>query len=195
MSGLRLRQLQLCGPQEGPGPNNSNSGGAADAHASADAPAVSGQSQQESASLTRTPSNLSSSTDFGSVNQQQQQQRRRRPAQPTSSSSEQPPPPPGRQHRWGAPASPAAAAAAAAACSCPTPAGSEQLLLAEDFVREIAIMKRLSHPNIVKLVEVIDDPSSDNLLMVMEYVEVREKGGGCFLCGCGWVGVDGWVRR
>ena len=43
---------------------------------------------------------------------------------------------------------------------------------ADAFVREIAIMKKLSHPNVVHLVEVIDDPSSDNLLLVMEYVEV-----------------------
>ncbi|GAX78702.1 hypothetical protein CEUSTIGMA_g6140.t1 [Chlamydomonas eustigma] len=42
---------------------------------------------------------------------------------------------------------------------------------AEQFVREIAIMKKLVHPNVVRLVEVIDDPSSDNLLIVMEYVE------------------------
>ncbi|GLI69971.1 hypothetical protein VaNZ11_014623 [Volvox africanus] len=41
----------------------------------------------------------------------------------------------------------------------------------EDFVREIAILKRLSHPNIVQLVEVIDDPGSDCLLLVMGYVE------------------------
>ena len=43
---------------------------------------------------------------------------------------------------------------------------------AEAFVREVAIMKKLSHPNVVHLVEVIDDPTSDNLLLVMEYVEV-----------------------
>jgi serine/threonine protein kinase len=29
---------------------------------------------------------------------------------------------------------------------------------AEEFVREVAVMKKLSHPNVVKLVEVIDDP-------------------------------------
>ena len=31
--------------------------------------------------------------------------------------------------------------------------------------REIAILKKLSHPNIVKLVEVLDDPEQDNLYM------------------------------
>lgn len=46
------------------------------------------------------------------------------------------------------------------------------LVKAEAFVREVAIMKKLSHPNVVHLVEVIDDPTSDNLLLVMEYVEV-----------------------
>ena len=50
---------------------------------------------------------------------------------------------------------------------------------AENFVREITIMKKLGHPNIVKLVEVIDDPASDNLLLVMEYVEVRDAFGKC----------------
>jgi [calcium/calmodulin-dependent protein kinase] kinase len=38
---------------------------------------------------------------------------------------------------------------------------------------QVAIMKKLSHPNVVRLVEVIDDPTSDNLLIVMEYVEVN----------------------
>ncbi|XP_057781787.1 serine/threonine-protein kinase GRIK2-like [Salvia miltiorrhiza] len=40
-----------------------------------------------------------------------------------------------------------------------------------DVLREVLIMKVLSHPNIVNLVEVIDDPTDDNLYMVLEYVE------------------------
>ena len=31
--------------------------------------------------------------------------------------------------------------------------------------REIAILKKLDHPNVVKLVEVLDDPEQDNLYM------------------------------
>ena len=31
--------------------------------------------------------------------------------------------------------------------------------------REIAIMKKLDHPNVVKLTEVLDDPEDDNLYM------------------------------
>ncbi|KAH6765561.1 geminivirus rep interacting kinase 2 [Perilla frutescens var. hirtella] len=42
-----------------------------------------------------------------------------------------------------------------------------------DVLREVLIMKVLSHPNIVNLVEVIDDPSDDHLYMVLEYVEGR----------------------
>ncbi|CAN0355174.1 unnamed protein product, partial [Ectocarpus fasciculatus] len=37
--------------------------------------------------------------------------------------------------------------------------------------REIAIMKKLVHPNVVQLVEVIDAPRDRSLYMVMEYVE------------------------
>jgi hypothetical protein len=39
--------------------------------------------------------------------------------------------------------------------------------------REIAILKKLSHPNVVKLVEVLDDPDDNYLYMVFEYVERR----------------------
>jgi serine/threonine protein kinase len=41
----------------------------------------------------------------------------------------------------------------------------------EEMVKEIAILKKLNHGNIVNLVEIIDDPSTDSLLLVMEYVE------------------------
>ncbi|KAL8029818.1 hypothetical protein ABFS82_14G244600 [Erythranthe guttata] len=40
-----------------------------------------------------------------------------------------------------------------------------------DVFREVLIMKVLSHPNIVNLVEVIDDPTADHLYLVLEYVE------------------------
>lgn len=40
--------------------------------------------------------------------------------------------------------------------------------------REIAIMKKLDHPNVVKLVEVVDDPEEDNLYMVSELLERGE---------------------
>lgn len=39
-----------------------------------------------------------------------------------------------------------------------------------DLIREeIAIMKKLYHPNLVSLIEVLDDPEEDSLYMVMEY--------------------------
>lgn len=38
-----------------------------------------------------------------------------------------------------------------------------------DLIREeIAIMKKLNHPNVVNLIEVLDDPEEDSLYMVME---------------------------
>ncbi|CAL4080881.1 unnamed protein product, partial [Meganyctiphanes norvegica] len=40
--------------------------------------------------------------------------------------------------------------------------------------REIAILKKLNHPNIVKLVEVLDDPVEDNLYMAFELLEKGE---------------------
>ncbi|KAK2942699.1 putative serine/threonine protein kinase [Blattamonas nauphoetae] len=45
-----------------------------------------------------------------------------------------------------------------------------------DLRREIAIMKKLDHQNVVKLYEVIDDPNSDNLYLAMEYL----PGGPCW---------------
>ena len=35
----------------------------------------------------------------------------------------------------------------------------------EKVYREIAILKKLDHPNVVRLVEVLDDPDKDNLYM------------------------------
>ncbi|KAF5182558.1 Serine/threonine-protein kinase GRIK2 [Thalictrum thalictroides] len=40
-----------------------------------------------------------------------------------------------------------------------------------DVLREVSIMKMLCHPNIVNLIEVIDDPNTDQFYMVLEYVE------------------------
>lgn len=40
-----------------------------------------------------------------------------------------------------------------------------------DVLREVSIMKRLEHQNIVNLIEVIDDPEADRFYMVLEYVE------------------------
>ncbi|KAK8794664.1 hypothetical protein WA158_001645 [Blastocystis sp. Blastoise] len=41
----------------------------------------------------------------------------------------------------------------------------------EQVEREFALMKKLNHPNIVKLIDVIDDPDEDRLYMVLEFVE------------------------
>uniref|UniRef100_A0A7S1PF91 Protein kinase domain-containing protein n=1 Tax=Percolomonas cosmopolitus TaxID=63605 RepID=A0A7S1PF91_9EUKA len=41
----------------------------------------------------------------------------------------------------------------------------------ENVQQEVAILKRLRHPNIVRLFEVIDDPQNDKLFLVMEAIE------------------------
>lgn len=48
-----------------------------------------------------------------------------------------------------------------------------------DVLREVSLMKMLDHPNIVNLIEVIDDPNTDKFYMVLEYVDgkmVCDKG-------------------
>ncbi|XP_067014704.2 calcium/calmodulin-dependent protein kinase kinase 1 [Anabrus simplex] len=44
----------------------------------------------------------------------------------------------------------------------------------ERVYREIAILKKLDHPNIVKLVEVLDDPEEDHLYLVFQLLERGE---------------------
>lgn len=40
--------------------------------------------------------------------------------------------------------------------------------------REIAVLKKLDHPNVVKLIEVLDDPLEDSLYMVFELLQLGE---------------------
>ncbi|KAG1172393.1 hypothetical protein G6F70_006506 [Rhizopus microsporus] len=40
--------------------------------------------------------------------------------------------------------------------------------------REIAIMKLINHPNVMSLIDVIDDPASSDLYLILEYVEGGE---------------------
>ncbi|CAN0110703.1 unnamed protein product, partial [Hapterophycus canaliculatus] len=44
--------------------------------------------------------------------------------------------------------------------------GTQQSHLAETLRREVAVMKKLRHPNIVTLWEVIDDPKAQQLYMI-----------------------------
>ena len=41
----------------------------------------------------------------------------------------------------------------------------------DDMMREVAVMKKVKHPNCVQLFEVIDDPKRNELFLVMEYVD------------------------
>uniref|UniRef100_A0A8D0L8L5 Calcium/calmodulin dependent protein kinase kinase 2 n=1 Tax=Sphenodon punctatus TaxID=8508 RepID=A0A8D0L8L5_SPHPU len=50
---------------------------------------------------------------------------------------------------------------------CPQPKGP-----IEQVYQEIAILKKLDHPNVVKLVEVLDDPSEDHLYMGKPVMEI-----------------------
>jgi serine/threonine protein kinase len=50
-------------------------------------------------------------------------------------------------------------------------AAAEMELQAEQLRREIAVMKRCRHRNVVRLYEVIDDPAVDKMYLVMQYVE------------------------
>ncbi|KAH0467350.1 hypothetical protein IEQ34_004588 [Dendrobium chrysotoxum] len=62
-----------------------------------------------------------------------------------------------------------------------------------DVLREVSIMKTLEHPNIINLIEVIDDPDSDRFFMVLEYVEGKCI---CDASGqCGGIGEEISRRR
>ena len=41
----------------------------------------------------------------------------------------------------------------------------------EDIKREIAIMKKLLHPNILRLFEVLDDPKVNKMYLLLEYMK------------------------
>lgn len=64
------------------------------------------------------------------------------------------------------------------AAPCRKGSGGTKIKTAENpldkVYREIAIMKKLDHPNVVKLVEVLDDPEDDQLYMVFELLERGE---------------------
>ena len=45
----------------------------------------------------------------------------------------------------------------------------------DDVYKEMEIMKRLDHPNIIKLYEIIDDPNSEKLYLVMPVADYGES--------------------
>ncbi|CAN6640723.1 hypothetical protein TRVA0_018S01266 [Trichomonascus vanleenenianus] len=61
-----------------------------------------------------------------------------------------------------------------AAAAAETPAvgdGGSESVFDNGVRREIAIMKKLDHPNVVSLVEVLDDPHGTSLFMILEWCE------------------------
>jgi len=51
---------------------------------------------------------------------------------------------------------------------------SHQGITYESIRREIAILKKVRHPNIVRVIEVIDDPTADKMYIVLEHVQGGE---------------------
>ncbi|KAI7816893.1 kinase-like domain-containing protein [Gamsiella multidivaricata] len=52
--------------------------------------------------------------------------------------------------------------------------GRAQISNEQKIRREIAIMKKCIHPNVVRLIEVIDDPNARKIYLVLEYMEGGE---------------------
>ena len=74
-------------------------------------------------------------------------------------------------------------------CACVQP-------VAEEVLQEIEILKYLQHKNLVKLCEIIDDPTSKHLYIIMEYVPagpimIRESANGNFISRLGVIGING----
>ena len=49
--------------------------------------------------------------------------------------------------------------------------------------KEIAIFKKVHHPNVVRMKEIIDDPDSSKLFMILEYCEGGRSNGGRLMAG------------
>lgn len=45
----------------------------------------------------------------------------------------------------------------------------------DEVYKEIEIMKQLNHPNVIKLFELIDDPASDKLYLIMPLADYGES--------------------
>lgn len=64
-----------------------------------------------------------------------------------------------------------------------------------DVLREVLIMKILEHPNIVNLVEVIDDPTTDHFYMVLEHIDGNwDWEGTCPPGSCGEIAARKYFR-